>query len=257
MVTLGIVSAGFIVLAIGLTISRIIFDRRFTAIQKEPDQTPLFRRKVHHTQKIEQAKHIRYLLATCLIVSFVLIIFVSSLLTLAKGYQIMQIENTKMGKQIAQLEKQQATLIASIPLKNYPKEGIGLNEYEWEKLAGEKNNSDLQKQIEMAISQTTFPYFGSSDTIVSLAVPKTLSLQLKNQTDDDASKETIKRNIDAFVKEVEGLPELTDIHFRMIASVGKERQVVYSVNYSRENSENEFTKKNVSEQNLKNDGGKG
>lgn len=257
MVALGVISAGLVVLAIIFILIRLVFDFRFTAIQKDPDQTPMFRRKVNHLRRIEQARHIRYLLVTCLIVSLALIFFVSSFLILANDYQGMQSQNTEMKERISQLEKQQTALIASIPLKNYPKEGIGLNELEWTKLAGEAKDSDLQKQLETTISQTTLPYFGSSDTTVSLAVPKTLSLQLSGQADDDTSKETIQKNIDAFAKEAEAISELTDIHVRMITVVGKEKSSVYSVNYSRENGEGEFTKKNVSEQKLKNDGGKG
>ncbi|MGM0165607.1 hypothetical protein IGI39_000549 [Enterococcus sp. AZ135] len=257
MVALGVISAGLVVLAIIFVLIRLVFDFRFTAIQKEPDQTPMFRRKVNHLRRIEQARHIRYLLFTCLMIGFGMMVVIGSFLVLADEQQKQKIQNTEMKERVSQLEEQQSALIASIPLKNYPKEGIGLNELEWTNLAREAKDSDLQKQIETTISQTTLPYFGSSDTAVSLAVPKTLSLQLSGQTDDNASKETIQKNIDAFAKEAEAISELTDIHVRMIAVVGKEKSSVYSVNYSRENGEGEFTKKNVSEQNLKNDGGKG
>lgn len=47
------------------------------------------------------------------------------------------------------------------------------------------------------------------------------------------------------------------IHIQLITSSEKDEKVVYSVNYSREKSGDVFHKKNVSEQNLKNDGGKG
>ncbi|MGM0113373.1 hypothetical protein IGI52_003745 [Enterococcus sp. DIV0187] len=257
MVILGIVSAGFVGLAIIFVLLRLVLDLRFSTIQKEPDQTPMFRRKVNHLRRIEQARHIRYLLFTSLMIGLGLMVFIGSFLVLTDDYQKQKTQNMEMKERISELEKQQTALIASIPLKNYPEEGIGLEKYDWEKLAGETKDSDLQKQIESAISQATGQYFGFIDTTVSLAEPNALSLQLSGQVDDEASEETIQKNMDALAKEAEGIPELTAIHVRMLTSVGKEKKVVYNVNYSRENSEDEFNKKNVSEQKLKNDGGKG
>lgn len=257
MLIVGMIGAGLTVLAISLLLLRVVFDWRFSVIQKEPDQTPLFRRKINHLRKIEQAKHIRYLLLACLTIGLALMIFIGSFLFLADDHQKMKTQTRQMKEQIAQLEKQQKQLVASIPLKNYPENGIGLETYDWDKLVAENKDSELQKEIETGLAQKTVPYFGSSDTSISLAIPKTLSLQLKGQKNDDTSMETIQKNLDAFAKEAEGISELTELHIRMITSLEKEKQVVYSVNYSRENGEENFTKKNVSEQNLKNDGGKG
>jgi len=257
MVILGVVGVGLIVLAIIFVLMRLVFDLRFSAIQKEPDQSPLFRRKVNYLRKIEQAKHIRYLLLTCLAIGLALMLFVGAFLMLAEDQEEMKQQNTQLEERLESLEQEQQQLIASIPLKNYPEEGIGLETYDWDKLAAETKDSQLQKQMEAAINQETRQYFGSSDTTVSLAVPQTLSLQLKGQTDDEASKETVKKNLDAFAKEAEEISEMRSIHVRMITTVGKEKQIVYSVNYSRENDTDNFNKKNVSEQNLKNDGGKG
>lgn len=257
MLIVGMIGAGLTVLAISLLLLRVVFDWRFSAIQKEPDQTPLFRRKINHLRKIEQARHIRYLLFSGLMVGCALLVFIGSFLFLADDHKKMKTKNTHLEDRIECLEQRQKQLAASIPLKNYPEAGIGLNEYDWGKLSGEARDSDIQKEIETGLAQKSVPYFGSSDTSISLAIPKILSLQLKGQTEDDKSMETVQKNLDAFAKEAEGISELTELHIRMITSLEKEKQVVYSVNYSRENGEEAFTKKNVSEQNLKNDGGKG
>lgn len=253
----GMIGAGLTVLAISLLLLRVVFDWRFSAIQKEPDQTPLFRRKVNHIKKIEQERHLRYLFFSGLLVGSALLIFIGSFLFLADDNQKMKTQTRQMSEQIIHLEQQQKSLVASIPLKNYPENGIGLNEYDWGKLSSEARDSEVQKEIETGLAQKTGSYFGSSETSISLAIPKILSLQLKGQTEDDRSRETIQKNLEAFAKEAEGISELTELHIRMITSLEKEKQVVYSVNYSRENGEEAFTKKNVSEQNLKNDGGKG
>ncbi|WP_438782114.1 hypothetical protein [Enterococcus sp. DIV0187] len=257
MVILGIASAGLIIIALILTFLRLVFDLRFAAIQKESDQSPLFRRKVNYLRKLEQTRHIRYLLLTCLAIGIALMLFIGSFLLLTNDYQSMKKKTVHLEDRLERLEEQHKQLSASIPLKNYPAEGIGLKEYEWEKLTVEKKDSAFQHQVEAAISQKTSPYFGSSDTEVSLIVPKAITLHLKGQANDRGEKETIQKNIDAFAKEAEGVSELTDIHVRMIASIGKEKKIVYSVNYSRKNSEENFSKKSISEQNLKNDGGKG
>lgn len=254
MFILGIIGAGFVLITFVIIIFRLIFDLQLTRVQKGVDQSPLFRKKVNYLRKIEQARHIRYLLFICLSIGVALMLLIISFLILSNDYQRIGVEKAQLENRIENLESQQKKVIASIPLKNYPEEGIGLKEYEWDKL---NKDSTVQKQIESAISQNTSTYFGSMNTVVSLSVPKTLTLQIKGQAEDNASKETIKKNIDDFAKEAEAISELADIHVRMVTSVDKEKQIVYSVNYSREKSEDGFTKKNDSEQNLKNDGGKG
>lgn len=257
MVILGVISAGIVVLALLFLFIRLVFDLRLTAVEQEPDQSPLFRRKVNHLRKIEQARHIRYLLVTCLMMGVGLVIIIGSFLTLADDQRNMKAQNKQAYERIGQLEKQQERLTASIPLRNYPEEGIGLNEYEWDKLVGENQDSDVQKQFETTFSQKTTPYFSSSETTVSFAKPETLSIQLKDRAADSSTKETIKKNIDSFVKEAEEISELMAVHVQLITSSEKNEKVVYSVTYSREKSEDTFNKQNVSEQNLKNDGGKG
>ena len=257
MIILGILSLGVVGLAILLVLIRLVFDIRLTAIQQEPDQTPLFRRKVNHLRKVEQARHIRYLLIICLMTGIGVLVVLGAFLTLADDQQKVKLQNQKANERITQLEKQQKQLIKSIPLKKYPEEGIGLTDYEWDKLAGEEKDSNLQEQMETAISQRSAQYFGSSDTKISLDESKILSLQLKGWIDDDTSTETVKQNLDAFAKEAEGISELMAVHVQLITSSEKNEKMVYSVNYSREKSEDVFHKKNVSEQNLKNDGGKG
>lgn len=257
MVILGIVSAGLVGLAIIFAGIRLVFDWRLTEIQREPDQSLLFRRKLNHLRKIEQAQHIRYLLLTSLMIGLGVALTIGALLVLADNQQKMNLQNQKANERITQLENQQKQLIKSIPLKKYPEEGLGLTDYEWDKLVGDNPDSDLQKRFETIFSQKTTSYFGSSDMKVFLTEPKKLSLQLKGWTEDDTSTETVKQNIDAFAKEAEGISELMAVHVQLITSNKKNEKVVYSVNYSREKSEGVFHKKNVSEQNLKNDGGKG
>lgn len=257
MFILGIICVVLVVLAIMLIFVRLVFGLRFSTIQKEPDQSILFRRKVNYVRKIEQDRHIHFLLIICLIFGIALIIFISSFLMLTNDYQKMRTKSTNFGDRLERLEQQQKKIISNIPLRKYPEEGIGLKEYEWSNFDSKRGDIDLRKQIELSISKKTSQYFGSFRVKVSLAIPKTISFQLIGQTDDNISKETIKRNIDQFAKEAEGVSELTNIHVRMVTSVGKEKKVVYSVNYSRINVEQSFSKKNVSEQNIKNDGGKG
>lgn len=257
MVMIGTISAGIVVLAILFVLIRLVFDLRLAAVEQEPDQSPLFRRKVIHLRKIEQARHIRYLLVTCLMIGIGVVMIIGSFLTLAHDQQDMKAQNKQAYERIGQLEKQQEQLMASIPLRNYPEEGIGLKEYKWDKLVGENQDSDVQKQFETTFSKKTTPYFSTSETTVSFTNPETLSIQLKDRADDSSSKEIIKKNIDSLVKEAEEIPELMAVHVQLITSSEKNEKVVYSVTYSREKGEDDFNKQNVSEQNLKNDGGKG
>ncbi|MGG5368455.1 hypothetical protein [Enterococcus sp. AZ196] len=254
---LEIVSGTIAIGVIILMLLRINLDRRFSAIQREEGQSSLFQRKMTYVKKIEQEKHIHTLIRGCLLLGVTIVIIVSALVILVDTNQKMKKQTNKLTDRIEVLEQRQQQLAASIPLKKYPEKGIGLKDYDWKKLIGESKDSSIQKQIEDDLSKQTISFFGAVEPTVSLAVPKTISLQLKSQTEDDTGKEAIKKNIEAFAKEAESIPELTDIHVRMVTSVGKSKKVIYNVNYSREKPGESFKKMNVSEQNLKNDGGKG
>ena len=254
MFILGIICAAFVAAMVIVLTIRILFDARLVAIQKEPNHSRLFRRKVEYLKKIEQTRTVRYLLVSGLIFGLSLIFCTSSYLLLD---QKSSHQTQELSRQIKRLEQQQKQVIASIPLQSYPEEGIGLKQLQWKKLADEEQDSDLQEQIELTIAQKTLRYFGSFDTKISLVGTQKMSLHLKGNFDDVESKEMIKKNIDHFAKEAEELPNLTEIHVQMISSVGEKSTEVYSTNYSREKDTDSFNKKNVSEQNLKNDGGKG
>lgn len=254
---LEIVSTIFSTVVILWMLLRLNFDRRLLVIQKEEGQSSLFRKKMNYVKKVEQEKQLRYLIRSCFLLGITLLLLVSSLVILADTHQKVRKQASKLQDRIEVLERQQKQLVSSIPLKSYPDSGIGLEAYDWKKLTVESNDSPMQKRIESELSRKTVQYFGTIEPTVSLAVPKTVSLQLKSQTEDASSKETIKNNIDAFAKEAEAIPELTEVHVRMVTSVGETKKIVYSVNYSREKPEEPFKKMNVSEQNLKNDGGKG
>lgn len=257
MFILAAVSGAFVLTAIILTINRLLLERRFAVIQQEPNQTALFRRKVHYLRKIELGKDIRYLFFSSLATGVALLLVLGTVAYLATEYQQLQQQDRVMQTRIGELEEKQTQLARSIPLKTYPEKGIGLTDYEWDKLTVENKDSGLQEQVEADLSQKLFQYFGTSDTALSLALPKTLAVHLEGQAEDQSSQETIKKNIDAFAKEAEAVPELTQIQVRMITSQGKAKKVVYNVNYSRDTGDEGFNKQNVSEQNLKNDGGKG
>ena len=257
MFIVAIISGGLIVAAIAIILYRMMFDWRITAIQQESDQTIQFRRKVNYIKKVEQERHIRYVMRTCVIFGAVLLILIGFFLLTMKADHEMETTNLRLEERVQQLEKKQKQLAKSIPLKIYPEEGIGLKEYEWEKLVIDNKNPSLQADIEETLSQKLFQYVGTSDTALSLAIPKTMALHIEGQAEDDSSQETIKKNIDAFAEEAESIPELTKIQVRMVTAVGTSKKNVYSVNYSRETGDEAFNKQNVSEENLKNDGGKG
>ena len=257
MFILALTSGVFVLIAIIVTINRILFEQRFTAIQQEPDQTVLFRRKVQYLKRIEQERHIRYLLLISLAISFGVLVFISSYSMFVATFQQMETKTVRMENRIQELEEKQTQLAVRIPLAHYPEAGIGLNDYKWDKLSEDGEESVLREEIEADISKKLSQYLGTSNTAISLALPKTMALHLKGQAKDTASQETIKTNIDAFVKEAEAVPELTQIQVQMVTSIDQKKRNIYSVNYSRENGDEDFKKKNVSEENLKNDGGKG
>ena len=257
MFIVGIVSIGLILAVIGTAIFRLLVDRRYTAIQREPDHPILFRRKLNYLRKIEQARDIRYLFAASLITGAAAILLIGSFLFLSEDQQTLKQQNTALKGRILQLEKRQTQLAQSIPLKKYPKEGLGLGDYEWNKLMAKGEEEHVQEQVEEDLSQRLAHYLGTSNTALSVTAPHTVSLHLEGHTEEKANQEVIKSNIDAFVKEAEAISEWTQIQVRMVTSVGMKETHVYNVTYERKNGDESFNKQNVSEENLKNDGEKG
>lgn len=257
MFILTIISAGIIFTAVVLAILRLVVERRLFVIQQESNHSLSFRRRLNYIKKLEQARNIRYLFLLSLLSSISVMILTGGFFYLFTENQHLQHESSKGQERIVELEKKQQQLATSIPLKTYPEEGIGLKEYEWDKMKAEDTDSDLREYVEDTISRKLFQYVGTSDTTLSLALPTTMALHLEGQADDPMSQETIKKNLDAFAKEAEAVPRLERIQVRMITSTHKKETTVYSVHYSRENGDERFNKQNVSEQNLKNDGGKG
>lgn len=249
----------FVVTTISLIGFRVFINYKLALIRKEPNQSKTFQKKVEYISNIEQRRHINYLLVASLAMAFSLLVMVGTTIALHANLQQTKQHDAQMNDQITLLEQQQEQLVKNVPLKNYPEQGIGLKVYNWKKLfSSEENDSDLQAKIESDISQKVVQYFGLSTVVISLDVPsKTLSINLIGKTDNAASKETIKENVAAFVKETSDVPGLTQIHVQLTTAVGKTKKVVYNVDYSREKDTNDFKKINDREQDIEKKGGKG
>ncbi|AXG40470.1 hypothetical protein EGCR1_17360 (plasmid) [Enterococcus gilvus] len=259
MIILEIVTILFVVTTIGLMGFRVFINYKLALIRKEPNQSTTFLKKVDYISKIEQRRHINYLLVACLALAICLLILVGTTISLQANLNHTKQHEAQMNDQITLLEQQQEQLVKNVPLKNYPEQGVGLNVYNWKKLfSSDERNSDLQAKIESDISQKVVQYFGLSTVVISLDVPsKTLSINLIGKTDNAASKETIKENVAAFVKEASDVPGLSQIHVQLTTAVGKTKKVVYNADYSREKDTNDFKKINDREQDVEKKGGKG
>lgn len=258
MFVLGIISFIFIVLAIVFLGFRFFVNYRLDVIQRKADQSELFQKKTAYIRKVEDGKHVRALLLITLILALSTLGLTTVAFIQRSVIQTTKTEVSQLKEQLTLVEQQQEQLISNVPLKNYPEGGIGIKEYDWEKLFAGKEGSMLQSKIESDISQRLVQYFGLSNMVVSLDIPsKTLSINLMGQTDNSASKETIKENVEAFVKEAEDIPGLTQIHIQLVTTVGKTSKLVYSANYTRDKNKESFKKVNDSERNVKREGGKG
>ncbi|MDN6003128.1 MAG: hypothetical protein L0I44_06135 [Enterococcus sp.] len=150
-------------------------------------------------------------------------------------------QTERLKEEVFMLKKEQKQLITKTPIKEYPKEGIGLADNPWNKLFDDPNKSQLQSEIESKVSEQIVPYFGLSTFVLSIDVPsKTLSISLIGDVVYSSNQKTIKKNIQSFVKEAEPITEVNQIQFQIDEVSKSKNATVYSCTYGRDDVKESF-----------------
>ncbi|WP_430621544.1 hypothetical protein [Enterococcus sp. DIV0800] len=214
---------------------------RINQLEKDTRVTGATRRKLVRIKQGEQENHIRILLINGLITGSIMMCLTVSMLLIDKKIDVLRSQNEALKDETYSLKQEQKRLITKTPIKEYPKDGIGLKENPWDKLFEDSEKKSLQSEIETNLSEKVVPYFGLSTLVVSIDVPsKTLSVSLIGSVSYSGNKKTLLNNIEAFVKEAESISQLNQMHFEIEEVLKKGNTTVYSCTYGREDTDKPF-----------------
>ena len=207
-----------------------------------PPNTPLsFQRKLEYVKQAEQGKHVSALLYLTVLLAIGLLLTTYGLFKMEDQLYIMTEGTSQLKDEVYTLKKEQKQIITKLPIKTYPKKGIGLKDYPWEELFSDENR-EKQYEIESDLSTKVSPYFGLSTTLIVLDVPtQTLNIALAGDSGSEENRQQIKENIKAFAKEAKDISKLTQITFQMNLMNDKNKKKTYNCTFSREKADEEFS----------------
>ena len=235
----------WISVALVILILIVWFRRMFIKVQLQrlrlPPNTPLsFQRKLEYVKQAEQEKHVSALLFLSIFLAMGLLLTTYGLFQMEDQLHVVTERTNQLKDELYTLKKEQKQIITKLPIKTYPKGGIGLKDYPWEALFSEENR-EKQYEIESDLSTKVSPYFGLSTTLIVLDIPtQTLNIALAGDSGSEENRQQIKDNIKAFAKEAKDVSKLTQITFQMNLMNDKEKKKTYSCTFSRENPDEEF-----------------
>ncbi len=241
MIIINWISIGLLILVLIVGLFRMVIAVRLQMIKPPRNASATFQRKLEYVKQIQQTKHVAALLFMFFCLSIGVLLSTYSLLQVQNQVYTIHEQNSELRDEIQLMKKEQKKLINKIPVKAYPKEGLGLKEYVWEELFSAESR-EKQYSLESDLSNKLSPYFGLPTTLIVLDVPtQTLNIVLAGDLTDEANRKQIKENIKAFAKEAEGIPQLSQITFQLNVRDGEKQKLDYSCTFSRENGEDQFS----------------
>lgn len=222
--------------------NQMVKQQKLNQIKNDKNSPSDLLEKLSFFEKIEdqkQRKYNQYNFLTMIISLFIvlsIIILLSSKIAYTKN-QVQQLQ-----EEIHTLKVEQKQLISKMPVKQYPEEGLELNKLEWKKIFDHEGSSKTQMKLETEVAAKMGPYFGISRVLTSVEKsPKSLSISLIGNTQEEENKKLIVRNIESFVQEVETIPQLMKIHIKVMNTEGKKNKTLINKTYSRQKSDDAFT----------------
>nr|WP_240145411.1 hypothetical protein [Enterococcus raffinosus] len=219
---------------------RMIINVRLQLIKPPRDASATFQRKLDYVKQIQQTKHISALLFVTFCLAVGLLLTSYSLFQVQDQLYAMNEQNSTLRDDVQVMKKEQKKLVNKIPVKEYPSEGIGLQDYAWDELFSDDSREN-QYTMESDLSNKLSPYFGLPTTLIVLDIPtQTLNIALAGDLTSEDNRQQIKNNIKAFAAEAEAISNLTQITFQLNVRDGEQQKQDYSCTFSRENGEDKF-----------------
>lgn len=240
MIIINWICVGLIILVLLIWLYRMIINVRLQMIEPPKDASETFQRKLDYVKQIQQTKHTTALLFTTFCLAVGLLLTTYSLFQVQSQLYVVDERNSELRDEVQVMKKEQKKLINKLPVKAYPENGVGLQEYNWDELFADEKR-EKQYSIESDLSNKLSPYFGLPTTLIVLDIPtQTLNIALAGDLTSEDNRQQIKDNIKAFAKEAEGIANLTQITFQLNVRDGEKQKQDYSCTFSRENGEAEF-----------------
>nr|WP_251866085.1 hypothetical protein [Enterococcus malodoratus] len=218
----------------------MVINVRLQLIKPPRDASATFQRKLDYVRQIQQTKHISALLFVTFCLAAGVLLTTYSLFQVQDQLYAVNEQNNALKDDVQVMKKEQKKLVNKLPVKEYPKEGIGLEEYSWDDLFSD-DSREKQYAMESDLSNKLSPYFGLPTTLIVLDIPtQTLNIALAGDLTSEDNRQQIKKNIQAFATEAEGVSNLTQITFQLNVRDGEKQKQDYSCTFSRENGEDKF-----------------
>ena len=240
MIIINWICVGLIIVVLLVWLYRMVINVRLQLIKPPRDASATFQRKLDYVKKIQQAKHTSALLFISFCLAIGLLLTTYSLFQVQDQLYAVNEQNNTLRDDVQVMKKEQKKLVNKLPVKEYPKEGIGLQDYAWDELFSD-DSREKQYAMESDLSNKLSPYFGLPTTLIVLDIPtQTLNIALAGDLTSDDNRQQIKDNIKTFAEEAEGVANLTQITFQLNVRDGEQQKQEYSCTFSRENGEDKF-----------------
>ncbi|MGP5429052.1 hypothetical protein ACTXNW_06330 [Enterococcus malodoratus] len=235
------ISVGLVILILIIWFRRMIIKVQLQRLNVPPNTPSSFRKKLEVVKQAEQGKHVSALLYLTILLALGLLLTTYGLFQMEDQLHVVTERTNQLKDELYTLKKEQKQIITKLPIKAYPKKGIGLKDYQWDDLFAEENR-EKQYEIENDLSTKVSPYFGLSTTLIVLDVPtQTLNIALAGDSGSEENRQQIKDNVKAFAKEAKDVSKLTQITFQMNLMNDKNKKKTYSCTFSREKTDEEFS----------------
>lgn len=240
MIIINWICIGLIIVVLLVWLYRMVINVRLQLIKPPRDASATFQRKLDYARQIQQTKHISALLFVTFCLAVGVLLTTYSLFQVQDQLYAVNEQNNALKDDVQVMKKEQKKLVNKLPVKEYPKEGIGLEEYSWDDLFSD-DSREKQYAMESDLSNKLSPYFGLPTTLIVLDIPtQTLNIALAGDLTSEDNRQQIKKNIQAFATEAEGVSNLTQITFQLNVRDGEKQKQDYSCTFSRENGEDKF-----------------
>lgn len=240
MIIINWICIGLIIVVLLVWLYRMVINVRLQLIKPPRDASATFQRKLDYVRQIQQTKHISALLFVTFCLAIGVLLTTYSLFQVQDQLYAVNEQNNALKDDVQVMKKEQKKLVNKLPVKEYPKDGIGLEEYSWDDLFSD-DSREKQYAMESDLSNKLSPYFGLPTTLIVLDIPtQTLNIALAGDLTSEDNRQQIKKNIQAFATEAEGVSNLTQITFQLNVRDGEKQKQDYSCTFSRENGEDKF-----------------
>lgn len=232
---------GLLVLVFLVWFQRMIISIRLQVVKPPRNTDSSFQQKLAYVRQVEQTKHVSAMLCVLFFLAVGLLLNTYSNFKVQAQLNALNEQNTILKDDIVIMKMEQKKLINKLPVKTYPKAGVGLQDYSWEELFTDESR-EKQYALESDLSRKLSPYFGLPTTLIILDIPtQTLTIALTSDLTSENNRKQIIENVKAFAKEAEGIAKLTQISFQLTIRDENKLKQDYSCTFARENGKAPFS----------------